>query len=87
MTGDTPTPRFEEIAEAEFRRIFEEREYVEGPNIVRTVLLGLRLGKSSRGESEPGCGRTKIGKASSDGFATDLIRLQCCEGLAAEYVF
>ncbi|WP_369730965.1 AAA family ATPase [Natrarchaeobius versutus] len=58
--------------------------YVANDDLLTTVLLGLRLGKPLLIEGEPGAGKTELAKVLAHGFDTELIRLQCYEGLAAE---
>ncbi|MWV38413.1 MULTISPECIES: MoxR family ATPase [Natrialba] len=58
--------------------------YVADDDLITTVLLGLRLGKPLLIEGEPGAGKTELAKVLAHGFDTELIRLQCYEGLAAE---
>jgi MoxR-like ATPase len=75
---------FADVDEAAIRRVFDEQDYVAGDDVVTTVLLSLRLGKPLLLEGEPGSGKTELGKVLADGFDTDLVRLQCYEGLTAE---
>ena len=81
MTG---TDGFSSVTEAELRAVFDEQEYVAEDDIVTTVLLALRMGKPLLVEGEPGAGKTELAKVLAAGFETDLVRLQCYEGLAAE---
>jgi MoxR-like ATPase len=60
---------------------FEEQGYICEKNLVVTVFLALRLGKPLLVEGAPGVGKTEIGKVLSRIFNTELIRLQCYEGL------
>jgi MoxR-like ATPase len=73
-----------DVTEADIRRIFDENDYVAEDDIVTTVLLMLRLGKPLLIEGQPGSGKTELGKVLANGFGTDLIRLQCYEGLSVE---
>ncbi|KDE60146.2 ATPase [Halostagnicola sp. A56] len=90
MTDDTgfgaerDSDSFDDVTEAELRAAFESTEYVAEDDVVTTVLLALRLGRPLLVEGEPGTGKTELAKVLADGFHTDLIRLQCYEGLAAE---
>lgn len=84
MTENQRTPVFDDVDEAVLREIFTEQNYVAEDDIVTTVLLALRLGKPLLVEGAPGSGKTELGKVLADGFGTDLIRLQCYEGLTAE---
>jgi MoxR-like ATPase len=75
---------FGDVSEADIRRAFETTDYVAGDDIVTTVLLALRLGRPLLVEGDPGAGKTELAKVLAEGFETELIRLQCYEGLAAE---
>ncbi|KZN24820.1 ATPase [Haladaptatus sp. R4] len=75
---------FDSVTEAELRSVFDDEEYVAEDEIVTTVLLALRMGKPLLVEGEPGAGKTELAKVLAEGFDTDLVRLQCYEGLAAE---
>ncbi len=73
-----------DVTERELRSVFDEMSYVADDDLITTVLLGLRLGKPLLIEGEPGAGKTELAKVLAHGFDTELIRLQCYEGLAAE---
>ncbi|MFB6299211.1 MAG: AAA family ATPase [Halobacteriales archaeon] len=75
---------FTDLTEEDLRAVFEDTDYVADDDVVTTVLLALRLGKPLLIEGEPGSGKTELGKVLATGFDTDLIRLQCYEGLTAE---
>ena len=75
---------FADTTEPELRAAFDTTDYVAGDDIVTTVLLALRLGRPLLIEGEPGAGKTELAKALADGFDTELVRLQCYEGLTAE---
>ncbi|WP_128906347.1 AAA family ATPase [Halorubrum amylolyticum] len=80
-TGSTG---FDDVGEEDLRAAFEATDYVADDEIVTTVLLALRLGRPLLVEGEPGAGKTELAKVIAAGFDTELIRLQCYEGLAAE---
>ncbi len=88
VTGDTSRPgrsdAFDDIDEGDLRDAFAATDYVAEDEIVTTVLLSLHLGKPLLIEGEPGSGKTELGKVLAAGFETELIRLQCYEGLTAE---
>jgi MoxR-like ATPase len=84
MSGTHQPSAFEDISEERLRAVFERADYVADDDIVTTVLLALRLGKPLLVEGPPGAGKTELAKVLSEGLATELIRLQCYEGLVAE---
>ena len=75
---------FSDVTEGEVREAFDRTDYVAEDEIVTTVLLALRLGKPLLVEGEPGAGKTELAKVLARGFDTELVRLQCYEGLTAE---
>ncbi len=81
---DTPTTAFADATEDDVRAVFESEDYVAEDDIVTTVLLALRLGKPLLVEGDPGAGKTELAKVLAAGFGSELIRLQCYEGLTAE---
>ncbi|MFB6170175.1 MAG: AAA family ATPase [Haloarculaceae archaeon] len=82
--GRTPATALGGVSEARLRELFDAQEYVAEDDIVTTVLLALRLGKPLLIEGQPGAGKTELAKVLANGFDTELVRLQCYEGLAAE---
>jgi len=81
---DAASGPFADLTADELRERFDDQNYVAEDEIVTTVLLALRLGKPLLIEGEPGAGKTELAKVLADGFDTELVRLQCYEGLAAE---
>ncbi len=75
---------FADLAEADLRAIFDTADYVADDRLVTTVYLALQMGKPLLVEGDPGSGKTELGKVLAEGFDTELVRLQCYEGLAAE---
>ena len=75
---------FADLAEDDLRAVFEAADYVADDELTTTLYLALRLGKPLLVEGEPGSGKTELGKVLAEGFDTELVRLQCYEGLAAE---
>jgi MoxR-like ATPase len=67
----------------DLNKLFERTKYVADSQITMAVFLSLKLGKPLLVEGDPGCGKTEIAKALSEGLGTRLIRLQCYEGLDA----
>ncbi|MFD1571620.1 AAA family ATPase [Halorubrum laminariae] len=84
MNGEVDANPFESITEAELRERFDRTDYVADDRTVTTVELALRLGRPLLVEGPPGSGKTELGKTLAEGFDTELIRLQCYEGLTAE---
>jgi MoxR-like ATPase len=72
------------VTEDDLTERFEAADYVAADTLVTTVYLALHLGKPLLVEGEPGSGKTELGKVLAESFETELIRLQCYEGLAAE---
>jgi len=82
MTGDDSP--FESVSESDLRERFERADYVADDRTVTTVQLALDLGRPLLVEGPPGSGKTELGKVLAAAFDTELIRLQCYEGLTAE---
>lgn len=59
----------------------ESENYVADHSIVMALYLSLKLNKPLLVEGESGCGKTEIAKVLSKVLGTELIRLQCYEGL------
>jgi MoxR-like ATPase len=58
-----------------------ERQYVAGRGLAVPVYLSLRLQRPLFLEGEPGVGKTEVAKVLASVLDTELIRLQCYEGL------
>ncbi|MFB6256269.1 MAG: AAA family ATPase [Haloplanus sp.] len=78
------TSPFDGVSEADLEERFERADYVAGDRTVTTVSLALQLGRPLLVEGPPGSGKTELGKVLAESFDTDLLRLQCYEGLTAE---
>ncbi|HHY40708.1 MAG TPA: MoxR family ATPase [Syntrophaceticus sp.] len=63
------------------RHDFEEYGYIAEDDIIVPVYLALRLEKPILITGAPGVGKTEIAKVLASVFKTELIRLQCYEGL------
>lgn len=63
------------------RKGFESEKYICEEEIIVTVYLALKLEKPLLITGAPGVGKTEIAKVLSKIFDTELIRLQCYEGL------
>jgi MoxR-like ATPase len=59
----------------------EHEGYVTDRSVATAVYLATTLGKPLLVEGHPGVGKTEIAKVVARALATDLIRLQCYEGL------
>jgi MoxR-like ATPase len=65
----------------EVRKALEAQGYICKKNIATVVYLAAKLGKPVLVEGPAGVGKTELGKVVSKALGTDLIRLQCYEGL------
>lgn len=65
----------------QLRAGFQDQGYIATEETVVTVYLAIKLGKPLLMEGPPGVGKTEIAKVLANIFATELIRLQCYEGL------
>lgn len=70
-----------EITVANLRKALQEDGYITDEDVLLTVYLALKLQKPLLIEGEPGVGKTELAKVLARVFQTDLIRLQCYEGL------
>ncbi|MDW8083712.1 MAG: MoxR family ATPase [Candidatus Caldarchaeum sp.] len=61
----------------------EKELYVADEPLALAVYLALKLEKPLLIEGEPGCGKTEVAKVLAKLLETDLIRLQCYEGITA----
>lgn len=66
-------------------RMLLEQGYITEPSIVMSVFLAMELKKPLLIEGPAGVGKTEIAKAMARAMSTDLIRLQCYEGLDATH--
>jgi MoxR-like ATPase len=65
----------------ELERLLASQRYVADRSLVMSVFLALKLGRPLFLEGEAGVGKTEIAKALAAALETQLIRLQCYEGL------
>lgn len=63
------------------QRILNSQDYIAERGLATAIFLSLKLGKPLFLEGEAGVGKTEIAKVLARQFDTDLIRLQCYEGL------
>ena len=70
-----------EMTLTRLRRGFTGAGYICDESAALTVYLALQLRKPLLIEGAPGVGKTEMGKALARALGTELIRLQCYEGL------
>jgi MoxR-like ATPase len=70
---------------ARIREMLLEQGYITEPAIVMSVYLAMQLKKPLLIEGPAGVGKTEIAKVMARALDTDLIRLQCYEGLDATH--
>ena len=70
---------FDSIEEIEQK--FAAHGYITDRHLATTVYLAASLGKPLYLEGEPGVGKTEVAKVLAKSLGTELIRLQCYEGL------
>ena len=75
---------FADLTEADIRNRFEAADYIADEPTVTTVYLAMAMQRPLLIEGPPGSGKTELGKVLATAFETELIRLQCYEGLTAD---
>jgi len=65
--------------------MLQEQGYITGDAVPMSVFLSLQLNKPLLVEGPAGVGKTEIAKVMANALQTDLIRLQCYEGLDATH--
>ena len=65
----------------DLQHALSERHYIAGRTLAVSTFLALRLQRPLFLEGEPGVGKTEVAKVLADALDTELIRLQCYEGL------
>jgi MoxR-like ATPase len=65
----------------ELHAALRAKRYFAGRGLTTTLFLALRLGRPIFLEGEAGVGKTEVAKVLADLLDTELIRLQCYEGL------
>ena len=76
----TARPRLPASIEETRERLLHE-SYVADRPLATAVFLALKLERPLFLEGQPGTGKTEIAKVLAHGLGTELIRLQCYEGL------
>ena len=77
--ANVPTPFG--VSVHEVRRRLAAQHYVADYGLAVSLFLALRLGRPLFLEGEAGVGKTALASAVAAALETDLIRLQCYEGL------
>jgi MoxR-like ATPase len=67
------------------RDMLAQQGYITEPSIVMSVFLAMELKKPLLIEGPAGVGKTEIAKVMASALDTELIRLQCYEGLDATH--
>lgn len=67
----------------EVEKRFAEQGYITDRTLATTIFLAQSLGKPIFLEGEPGVGKTEVAKVMAGIFNSELIRLQCYEGIDA----
>lgn len=65
----------------EIEKAFRQEKYISDEDLSTVVYLALKLNKPLLIEGEAGVGKTEIAKVLAQVLQTDLIRLQCYEGI------
>jgi len=72
-----------ELALADVRRRLDDVDYLVDDGLAMALFLVQAMGQPLLLEGEPGVGKTTAAKALAEALRTDLIRLQCYEGVTA----
>jgi MoxR-like ATPase len=67
----------------ELTEVLRRQDYLADRGLATAVFLGVSLGRPILLEGEPGVGKTEMAKALAAAFGSELIRLQCYEGIDA----
>jgi len=65
----------------ELQALLARHLYVADRGLATSIFLALKLQRPLLLEGEAGVGKTEVAKVMASAFDTDLIRLQCYEGL------
>ncbi len=66
---------------SEIQKMLQEQGYIDDGGIAMSIFLAMKLEKPLLVEGPAGVGKTEIAKVMANALGTDLIRLQCYEGL------
>src|SRR5207237_1853393 len=80
--GTPRTPGYPSSVE-ELTDLLRQQAYLADRGLATAVFLGISLGRPILLEGEPGVGKTEMAKALAAAFGSELIRLQCYEGIDA----
>lgn len=69
----------------DIQNMLEQQGYIADKSVAMSVFLSLQLNKPLLVEGPAGVGKTEIAKVMANALKTDLIRLQCYEGLDATH--
>jgi len=69
----------------DIKKMLHEQGYITDESVAMSVFLSLQLNKPLLVEGPAGVGKTEIAKVMAKALQTDLIRLQCYEGLDATH--
>jgi MoxR-like ATPase len=69
----------------DIKLMLQKQGYITGDAVAMSVFLSLQLNKPLLVEGPAGVGKTEIAKVMANALQTDLIRLQCYEGLDATH--
>jgi MoxR-like ATPase len=61
--------------------VLRDHQYLTDDGLATAIFLGLRLARPLLLEGEAGVGKTEVAKTLADLYGTELIRLQCYEGI------
>lgn len=75
--------RIKELTPERIAELLMSVGYVPDKRVVTALYLAMQLEKPLLLEGEPGCGKTELAKALAQALGTELIRLQCYEGIDA----
>jgi len=78
-------PAEKTIRMADIKKMLHGQGYITDDSVAMSVFLSLQLNKPLLVEGPAGVGKTEIAKVMANALQTDLIRLQCYEGLDATH--